>query len=84
MDGFTATRLIRAAELETGRARTPIVALSADVLTHQVAAYEEAGMDGHLAKPIEVGRLFETIQATWRDRADSAGRASHGASAATG
>ncbi len=63
MDGLTATGLIRAAEQASGRPRTAIVALSADALTHQVAAYAQAGMDGHLAKPIEVGRLFEILQA---------------------
>jgi signal transduction histidine kinase/AmiR/NasT family two-component response regulator len=63
MDGLTATGLIRAAEARTGRARTPIVALSADALSHQVAAYAQADMDGCLAKPIEVRRLFETLQA---------------------
>jgi signal transduction histidine kinase/ActR/RegA family two-component response regulator len=63
MDGMAATRLIRAAEAATSRPRTPIIALSANVLTHQIAAYAEAGMDGHLAKPIEVNRLFDTLQA---------------------
>jgi CheY-like chemotaxis protein len=63
MDGLTATGLIRAAEARTGRARTRIVALSADALAHQVAAYALADMDGCLAKPIEVHRLFETLQA---------------------
>jgi signal transduction histidine kinase/AmiR/NasT family two-component response regulator len=62
-DGLAATGLIRAAEARTGRRRTPIVALSADALTHQVAAYAEAGMDGHLAKPIEVRKLLETLEA---------------------
>ena len=75
MDGLTATGLIRAAEAKTGRARTPIVALSANVLTHQVETYEQAGMDGHLAKPIEVGRLFETIQAAWIAAVESAAEA---------
>jgi CheY-like chemotaxis protein len=62
MDGLTATGLIRAAEASTGRARTRIVALSADALAHQVASYAQADMDGCLAKPIEVHRLFEILQ----------------------
>ncbi|MEA2351472.1 MAG: hypothetical protein QOG86_2413, partial [Thermoleophilaceae bacterium] len=36
MDGPTATRAIRAREAETGRARTPIVALTANAMAHQV------------------------------------------------
>ncbi|HLK25288.1 MAG TPA: ATP-binding protein [Caulobacteraceae bacterium] len=62
MDGLTATRIIRDAEAAQGRPRTQIVALSANVLAHQVEEYRGAGMDGHIAKPIEVGRLFEVVQ----------------------
>ena len=56
MDGIAATRLIRAAEAETGRARTPIIALSANAMTHQVKEYLAAGMDRHVAKPIELAK----------------------------
>jgi CheY-like chemotaxis protein len=65
MDGLTATRRIREGETLQGRSPTLIVALSANVLTHQVEAYREAGMDAHLAKPIEVGRLFEIVHLAW-------------------
>jgi signal transduction histidine kinase len=62
MDGPTATAEIRRIEAETGRARTPIVALTANVMPHQVADYTRAGMDGLIAKPINVACLFETIE----------------------
>jgi signal transduction histidine kinase/AmiR/NasT family two-component response regulator len=75
MDGLTATRRIREAEAASGRPATLIVALSANVLTHQVEAYREAGMDAHLAKPIEVGRLFEIVHLAWARGAEAtAGR----------
>jgi signal transduction histidine kinase/CheY-like chemotaxis protein len=61
MDGLAATTAIRNEEKSGGRARTPIVALTADVLTHQTATYRAAGMDGFVAKPIEAARLFEAI-----------------------
>jgi PAS domain S-box-containing protein len=61
MDGPDATRAIRRREAQTGRARTPIIALTANAMAHQVGEYEAAGMDGHVAKPIELGRLFEAI-----------------------
>jgi signal transduction histidine kinase/AmiR/NasT family two-component response regulator len=64
MDGATATRAIRAREAATGRARTPIFALSANAMSHQVAEYLACGMDGHLAKPIDARLLFETLAAT--------------------
>jgi signal transduction histidine kinase/ActR/RegA family two-component response regulator len=63
MDGVAATRLIRLREAETGRPHTPIIALTANAMSHQVADYLAAGMDGHVAKPIEAGRLFEALQA---------------------
>ena len=62
MDGPSATRLIRAREAETGRARTPIVALTANAMSHQTEAYAAAGMDDFVAKPIEVGQLFAALQ----------------------
>ncbi|MES2340247.1 MAG: ATP-binding protein [Pseudomonadota bacterium] len=63
MDGPTATGVIRTREAAEGRARTPIIALTANAMAHQVAEYVEAGMDGFVAKPIEAGRLFAALQA---------------------
>jgi CheY-like chemotaxis protein len=62
MGGVEATRAIRRHEVDTGRGRTPIVALSANVMTHQIEEYREAGMDGHLGKPIEVAKLYGLLQ----------------------
>jgi signal transduction histidine kinase/ActR/RegA family two-component response regulator len=61
MDGVTATQRIRAREAEIGRPRIPIIALTANALTHQVAEYRAAGMDGHLAKPIDAAKLFQAL-----------------------
>jgi signal transduction histidine kinase/ActR/RegA family two-component response regulator len=63
MDGPTAVREIRAAEARSGRPRTPILALTANVMSHQIAEYMAAGMDGFIAKPIEVKALFEAVEA---------------------
>jgi CheY-like chemotaxis protein len=60
MDGLTATRRIRALPLPAA-ATTPIVAMTANVLPEQVARCLEAGMDGHLGKPINPAALLETI-----------------------
>ncbi len=57
MDGVQATRAIRAEEAASGRPRTPIVALSANAFHHQVSEYLTAGMDTHVAKPIELSAL---------------------------
>jgi signal transduction histidine kinase/CheY-like chemotaxis protein len=61
MDGIAATRAIRARERETGRARTPIVAVTANAMTYQLADYHAAGMDGVVAKPVDVAALFDAM-----------------------
>jgi CheY-like chemotaxis protein len=63
MDGPTATRRIRAEEAAAGRPRTPIVALTANAMAHQVDDYYAAGMDGLIAKPIRIEELFGALQA---------------------
>jgi signal transduction histidine kinase/ActR/RegA family two-component response regulator len=62
MDGIAATRAIRSAEAEAGRAPTPIIAVSANAMAHQVREYLAAGMDGHVAKPIELSKLHAAIE----------------------
>jgi signal transduction histidine kinase/ActR/RegA family two-component response regulator len=69
MDGIAATRAIRAAEAESGRPRTPIIAVSANAMPHQVKDYLAAGMDGHVAKPIELSKLHAAIEAALADSA---------------
>jgi CheY-like chemotaxis protein len=63
MDGVAATLEIRRIELESGRPRTPIVALSANAMKHHVDEYLSAGMDAHLAKPIQLDKLYATLSA---------------------
>jgi CheY-like chemotaxis protein len=58
MDGPTATREIRRREAAIGRRRTPIIALTANAMAHQVDQYILAGMDGHVAKPIQADRAW--------------------------
>ena len=62
MDGITATREIRAAEARTGRRRIPIIALSANAMVHQVNEYLSAGMDMHVAKPIQLAKLHNALE----------------------
>jgi CheY-like chemotaxis protein len=62
MDGPTAARAIRRAEAERGLRRTPIIALTADVMSDHFAEFQAAGMDAHVAKPVETARLFAAIE----------------------
>ena len=59
IDGLEAARRIR--NLPGRAARTPIIALTANVLSHQRAAYLAAGMDGVAAKPIVPSALIGEI-----------------------
>jgi two-component system sensor histidine kinase BarA len=56
LDGFAASRAIRAEEAQRGRRRKPIVALTAHSLG-DAAAWREAGMDGLLLKPFTLAQL---------------------------
>ena len=65
MDGFELTRQIRAEEVLRGdRARTPIVALTANTLKGEAERCLTAGMDGYLTKPLTLDRLREAV-ARW-------------------
>jgi PAS domain S-box-containing protein len=61
MDGLTAIRRIREAEMKSSRPRTPIISLTANAMAHQVQASLDAGADLHLAKPISSQALFQAI-----------------------
>ncbi|MCG9677436.1 ATP-binding protein [Vibrio sp. Isolate24] len=62
MDGLTATRNIRAWEIEQGRSRTPIIALTASVLPEEIDSCFAAGMDAYLPKPYKSQQLFDTFE----------------------
>ncbi|MDP3632418.1 ATP-binding protein [Phenylobacterium sp.] len=61
MGGVAAALAIRQAEAAQGMPPIPIIALSANAMSHQIAEYMAAGMTAYVAKPIEVGVLYETI-----------------------
>ena len=60
MDGYTASRNIRALENQE-LAKVPIIALTANAFAEDEAAAERAGMQGHISKPIEVDELMRTL-----------------------
>ena len=71
MDGLEASRRIRA--LPGPEARAPIIALTANVMAHQRAAYRAAGMDGVAAKPISPAALVAEILRLSQASGDSQG-----------
>ncbi|WP_336605504.1 hybrid sensor histidine kinase/response regulator [Stutzerimonas stutzeri] len=74
MDGFEATAQLRAWETSEARPRTPVVALTAHILSEHRARARAAGMDGHMAKPVDIAQLRELIEHWARSRAATAHR----------
>jgi CheY-like chemotaxis protein len=69
MDGFEATGIIRAREKPSG-ARLPIIAMTAHAMKGDEERCLAAGMDGYVSKPIQVERLFATIESLLMTRGD--------------
>ncbi len=61
MDGYTATKAIRALE-DKELANIPIIAMTADAFEEDKKKAMEAGMDAHISKPIEVKKVFDTLE----------------------
>jgi CheY-like chemotaxis protein len=59
MDGLEATRRMRA--LDGPAAQIPVIAMTADVMTHHLERYRAAGMDGFVPKPFEPIQLLSEI-----------------------
>nr|WP_239482170.1 hybrid sensor histidine kinase/response regulator [Pseudomonas insulae] len=62
LDGFSATEQLRDWEAAEQRQRTPVVALTAHILSEHKERARQAGMDGHMAKPVEMSQLRELIE----------------------
>jgi CheY-like chemotaxis protein len=61
LDGLSATRRIREQEQATGRARVPVIAMTASVLPEHRRASAEVGMDGFASKPVDWVTLSHEI-----------------------
>ncbi len=61
MDGPSATRAIRQFERDQARRPTPILALTANAMAHQLDDYRQAGCNGHVSKPIDAADLISAM-----------------------
>jgi CheY-like chemotaxis protein len=69
MDGYEATRRIRA--LDTPRAASiPIIAMTANVFREDINKCLEAGMDGHIGKPLDIGEVLAVLRNTLNQPAE--------------
>ena len=61
MNGYEATRAIR--KLENAKvASTPIYALTADAFSEDIKKAKEAGMNGHISKPVDFNKVIAVIK----------------------
>ena len=61
MDGYTAAQAIRALP-DPGLAGIPIIAMTANAFQEDIKKAEEAGMNGHIAKPLDIPDMKSTLQ----------------------
>lgn len=67
MDGIEAAKAIRAMS-DPYLAKVPIIAMTANVFEEDCQRVLSAGMNGHLGKPIDIDRLFTTLQSVLTER----------------
>ena len=60
MSGYEAARVIRGLD-RPDAATVPIVALSANAFEEDAALAKDAGMNEHLAKPVDIGKMFQVM-----------------------
>ncbi len=70
MSGYEATRVIRSLDRPDAKA-VPIIALSANAFEEDVAMAKDAGMNEHLAKPVDIRKMFKVMKrlrpSSWRE-----------------
>ena len=66
MDGYEATAAIRALPNRPDALRIPIIAMTANAFAEDVQASMDAGMNGHLSKPIVMAEVVKTISRNLR------------------
>ena len=60
MNGYEATRAIRSLD-DPVKANLPIIAMTANVFKKDLNDAKEAGMNGHIAKPLDIEKMFATL-----------------------
>lgn len=77
LDGFQLTTAIRELETRSERPRTPVIALTADVLRADIERCYACGMDDYMSKPVTIRQIVEKLRRwlphiAWDDASDGA------------
>jgi len=64
MDGYEATRRIRALDIPAAKT-IPIVAMTANVFKEDIEKCLDAGMDGHVGKPLDFEEVLGKLISYW-------------------
>ena len=67
MNGYEAAREIRSLQ-DPVRSQIPIVAMTANAFSEDIRAAEEAGMNGHISKPLDAGQIQKTLKRVLQQR----------------
>jgi CheY-like chemotaxis protein len=67
MDGYTATRGIRAMDIPEAQT-VPIIAMTANVFREDVEKALDAGMDAHIGKPIDLDELLKLMESSFHSK----------------
>ena len=70
MDGLLATQVIRASGHPDAKT-IPIIAMTANAYADDVERSLKAGMNGHLAKPLDAGKLVDTVADYYKRKAEN-------------
>ena len=62
MNGYEATKAIRNLQNRPDAAQIPIIAMTANAFAEDVQASLDAGMNGHLSKPIVISEVIKAIE----------------------
>ena len=66
MNGYEATKMLRSLDREDAKT-IPIIAMTANAFTEDRLRAKEAGMDDHVAKPVDVNLLIKVIRKSVED-----------------
>ena len=70
MNGYDAARAIRGLD-DPALASIPIIAMTANAFSEDIRASADAGMNGHIAKPLDVAKMMATLTEVLRNRRQS-------------